>query len=498
MGKRIISILTVLCLLSFCAGAETVTIGIPSVYGGIRAMAIEFNEDFFAKSSYEYDHGLMRTTIALSQAGNGGGDAYGADGDFKRERYALDAFEKLGFTDAATANYEISLNDTSDKVAFSIARRALSDGSELVLALVRSANYGAEWASNFNVGAGETHEGFTKSAKGVTDALLNYIETRVESDRAKIWITGYSRGAAVANLAARTLDEEAAKGNVKFKAEDVFAYTFATPATVREGMANESDALYDNIFNIVSDADIVTELPLAGWGYARFGRTLRFAKFDGLATVGELSETYKPAMDRYVEITGMKFDMKQYSELRGMVNETITGMRASIREIDDYAENWQNLFTSYMRVLNTQVNSSSISDAAFAEIQEKYADKAWLAALKKERGRLTNGWAQYPLTAYLSIYGADGGDMLSEAGTLVDSLMPVGSDAYSVTLAYVALGLKCATEIESAGGGNAYMRLGSYMPLLQTLSGLEKLFAGHMPDTYIAFLTSMSAEELFS
>ena len=52
--------------------------------------------------------------------------------------------------------------------------------------------------------------------------------------------------------------------------EDVYAYTFATPAAIR----NPPREGYENIFNIINPADLVPQVMPAEWGYGRYGTDL--------------------------------------------------------------------------------------------------------------------------------------------------------------------------------------------------------------------------------
>ena len=99
----------------------------------------------------------------------------------------------------------------------------------------------------------------------------------------KLWMGGYSRGAAVANLLAARLNKELSG----LAREDVFVYTFATPVALgpqdypnlqqdydnnhnADGTLKESWG-ESNIFNIVSSGDIVPCLMPEEWGYHRNG-----------------------------------------------------------------------------------------------------------------------------------------------------------------------------------------------------------------------------------
>ena len=52
----------------------------------------------------------------------------------------------------------------------------------------------------------------------------------------------------------------------------IYCYTFATPEVTTFDTAH--DSLYDNIFNIMNPSDMVPRLPLASWGYERYGHDL--------------------------------------------------------------------------------------------------------------------------------------------------------------------------------------------------------------------------------
>lgn len=93
-------------------------------------------------------------------------------------------------------------------------------------------------------------------------------------------VTGHSLGAAVANLVANHLDscEDTNCCSGSRTLDDVYAYTFATPKTVKNKQGNE----YQNIFNILNNNDIVplipTNLLALNWadnGWTRHGSDFR-------------------------------------------------------------------------------------------------------------------------------------------------------------------------------------------------------------------------------
>ena len=125
-----------------------------------------------------------------------------------------------------------------------------------------------EWSSNFDMGnpaewKSEYHKGFLKTEERIEYFVNQYVNVFL-SDKANLvyWITGHSRGAALANiLAAKLVDA----GN------NVFAYTFATPSTTISSSKNSSK--YNCIFNFANTSDFVTYVPLKEWDFGRFGIT---------------------------------------------------------------------------------------------------------------------------------------------------------------------------------------------------------------------------------
>lgn len=125
-----------------------------------------------------------------------------------------------------------------------------------------------EWSSNFDMGdtddwESEYHKGFYITEERIKAFVSQYVAVYLSNaENLTYWITGHSRGAALANiLAARLIDE----GN------DVFAYTFATPSTTISDSKNESK--YSSIFNFANTSDFVTYVPLKEWSFGCFGVT---------------------------------------------------------------------------------------------------------------------------------------------------------------------------------------------------------------------------------
>lgn len=144
----------------------------------------------------------------------------------------------------------------------------------IVAVMVRGTSSDKEWQSNFNVGSAafdrpsdwtntENHMGFDIAATRIYNNLERYISNRnIPADQLVFWVTGHSRGAAVANIIGAKLIDDG---------KEVFTYTFATPNTTTD--IDAKNAKYDSIFNIVNDDDLVPKMPLTSWKFDRYGQT---------------------------------------------------------------------------------------------------------------------------------------------------------------------------------------------------------------------------------
>lgn len=167
--------------------------------------------------------------------------------------------EKLNYKCYKSKKYEVSLNNMDDTVAYSFAKKKVY-GQNVMAIVIRSGGYGSEWASNARV-KGETsltmHNGFYRAANDVYKDAKEYAKkNKIE----RIWVCGYSRGGAVANILGKKIaDNELVKPN------RLYCYTFETPTTC------QAASKVRGVYNTISISDLVPRLPLYEWGYSRFG-----------------------------------------------------------------------------------------------------------------------------------------------------------------------------------------------------------------------------------
>lgn len=106
-------------------------------------------------------------------------------------------------------------------------------------------------------------------------AFRKYVyDNGIDLNKARVLITGHSRGAAVANiLGARLVDGRAdSETNGSLAPERIYDFTFESPTTSLS--ADVADRRYASIFNIVNPEDVITRVPLVEWGYGRYGSDL--------------------------------------------------------------------------------------------------------------------------------------------------------------------------------------------------------------------------------
>lgn len=233
----------------------------------------EFNESMFIQGdANNYNHSLARLAGALSTI------SY-TDCSAPSTCLMSEAYSKLGITkndieyfyDIDYTNQEYGFNQS----AFSFAVKKIADGRNLIFIVVRGTPVAPEeWLSNLNVNdshveAPAYHEGFFLATKQLREQFEKFVNSRqIDLRNSSIFITGHSRGAAIANLFSALLADDGLVDTTK-----IFAYTFAAPnVTLREGA---NDERYNFIWNIVNGEDIVPTLPPTNekWSFTKFGRT---------------------------------------------------------------------------------------------------------------------------------------------------------------------------------------------------------------------------------
>ncbi len=169
----------------------------------------------------------------------------------------------LGMDVIVQKNYNKPVSDHSHTSGFTMGAGQLPVRGEqrnAVIITIRGTSDG-EWYSNFDF-AGVSGGDCTVAENfyAASEDIYAYVKPELDAiENPVIIVTGYSRGAACANLMGLMLNED-------FPMEDVYVYTFATPNTIRGEVDNDG-----NIFNIVNMNDMITHMPPQAYGFSRAG-----------------------------------------------------------------------------------------------------------------------------------------------------------------------------------------------------------------------------------
>lgn len=298
-----------------------------------------FPEYPFWNPSTSYDPNLacMSLNLALSADRTDNAtrdeDTSGSSSDIIR--YMTDA----GFSDIRLDDYDKipSRYTVSTAMGSRVMEQEGKESFTLLAVAICGGNYRNEWVSNMTVGTGEFHEGFRYAAGLVTDRVAGYIASRNIKGRVKVWISGFSRSAAVSNITGGLITDSG-----MLPKEDVYVYTFATPA----GVLNPPAEGYEHIYNILGATDIVPQVAPREWGFGRYGKDIILPAVENTSYTGmviskmrqysALSEfnirnTYNPAMNLRLRL------------LVSMILQAV-GSR------DNYIQKYQSLIQSIMDV----------------------------------------------------------------------------------------------------------------------------------------------------
>ena len=237
-----------------------------------------YSDEYFSQVSTEYNHNLATMSLSLAMSAF---NSYETKASGYAEEVASQNVSRLlgdlQFKSIRTDSYEGRPYTHSIAAAFGKKTFVANENEyTLIAAAIRGGGYEAEWGGNFEVGQNGNHSGFQKAANKVLNELKQYINDEQIRGKVKLWITGYSRSAATANLLAAAIDDKALfRGEhavddtmVTLELSDVYAYTFEAPMPTTNDTSPER---YGNIHNIVNPIDLVPKVAPKGWSFCRYG-----------------------------------------------------------------------------------------------------------------------------------------------------------------------------------------------------------------------------------
>jgi hypothetical protein len=401
----------------FAADTNDVTEGSFNYIPAFAAEAV--TEKFFYSDNYftepsDSDNTHLRTmsmALALSTMEVGGSS------------YVTDLLSDIGFEDIAIGD----MNDkpTKDTIGTAIGHKNI-DGQELVAVAIRGSKYDSEWASNLTAGAQGDIQGFSDASEKVNDRLRDYLADNELTD-VKLWITGYSRAGAVADLTAVYINEHTAE--FETSADDVYVYTFEAPA------ASASDKVYDNIHETRNKNDIINYVYPESWGIYSNGRAEWIGKDKTIvsktAEVGTQGVTVKNAetvtKEEFIrqfmgwlsgELTRDNFSGDFDGAVSGLL-ELYFGKTPDERQaLADYFNSLKEQFSDAEAIKQNEALMGFLTDDVFFGIFDHNSDKMY--------EKLTND-LKVILTDMYNAEKTKGNDGLSEEdfNAVLDSLYPL-------------------------------------------------------------------------
>ncbi|MGH4120756.1 cell wall-binding repeat-containing protein [Clostridium sp.] len=233
-----------------------------------------YDDSYFSKDSYDYNESLATMSLNLAMSAFASNEKEYSN----KSDNAKDLLTQVGFSDFDTNDF-YKTKPTIDSIGVVAANKEVKVNNKpytLIAVATRGAGYEQEWGSNFTLGENGQHEGFNEAKNNVLTYIKKYIADNGISGDIKLWITGYSRGAATVNLVAGAIDGGELLGNCSLNLSDLYAYDFETPMGAVAADA-KTNPVYKNIFNIINPSDPVPKVAPTTFGFRRYGQDKKLA-----------------------------------------------------------------------------------------------------------------------------------------------------------------------------------------------------------------------------
>ena len=299
---RVISLLLAVLLISGIAVVSVSADSEAEVISGTFEMDVPFStdvvtetyyycDDYFSKSANTYDAHLSTMSAAL---------AFTMTSKLNNpdKRYGK-LPKEIGFDSIETHDMDKTGTSTMGVL---FANKVINDRPVVMVAL-RGDGYEGEWANNFLCGNSGDAEGFYNSAEKVFALLRTYLSNNGITNP-KFWVTGYSRGGAVADLLGKRLN------NYYGTQEDIYVYTIEAPKASAEASSCA------NIHNVSDCVDLITYVYPEIWGMYNSGSVHQLGDADATIMSKQLSLFDPSYMSDYKEVN-LKDYLKDLADFLG-------------------------------------------------------------------------------------------------------------------------------------------------------------------------------------
>ena len=269
-------------------------------------LTVEYSDEYFAKNSSEFNTDLAYASTCLAGA-TMNSNLYGTD--YSRKAVNIRSFlQDVGCNDIKVNEGYTSRPTEKSNIGVAVGYKDINVNNtkyKLFVVGIRGGNYEGEWAGNVRVGASGDHQGFAEARDSVLGFVLPYIvEHTASGDNVKIWISGYSRSAATANLVGGWLSTWLKTGSKEIKgktptvtyaknydaklmrntesasydlsgrrmdANDVYCYPVNAPIGGEKSVVDANNKYCVGVHNLINPDDWIPQVAPAWWGFARYG-----------------------------------------------------------------------------------------------------------------------------------------------------------------------------------------------------------------------------------
>lgn len=311
--------------------------------GGEMEYPFTYSDSYFTNSPFNYHHDLATMSLCLAMSA--------FNSKTNTDHNVKQLLNKCGFDDALYKSYGYcdengnSIEPTMDSIAVAFSQKDIGDSIIIAIA-VRGGKYEKEWGGNFEIGTEQFmhHSGFDTARVQVVNYFKKYLNENKElaysTKDIKLWIVGYSRGAATANLVAANLSQRDDILLPEGWKNNIYAYTFETPLNTTDSNANTSQ--YNYIFNIINPSDIVTKVAPSIWGFSRYGKNVYLPSAESKSHYFELSQKMKNMYTKITNNNTFPYDSSLWisvSDNELIPNITITPSAYVQNVVDSLAKN---------------------------------------------------------------------------------------------------------------------------------------------------------------
>lgn len=274
-----------------------------------------YSDAYFERDAYEYNHELALYALGVSMA------SFNSFDTSKPDEHIRKMLNECGY-DVESFAYETA---GYDEIALAVGRKNIElNGKKttLLIAAVRSGNYGMEWGGNVRIGTGMNHEGFEISKDKIMLYFNEYFENFEPYGEVKLLVAGYSRGSSIGNLFSAELVDgsyvetlggvEDHISKASLKNENIYSYFYEIPQCTSDPAAG--DEIYHNIFNIINPNDYFSMFVMDVYDFTCYGRKFYLPSASRCENYDEFYEAACTEFESFMSRMGKKPNKFFYSE----------------------------------------------------------------------------------------------------------------------------------------------------------------------------------------